>query len=81
MDNINDMQNLYKQLKPEFRKKLNENCKQYESVNRIKYTLMSKTLWQELSISDIKDLVLWASLDTRKLTVDGMLYGDNIIKQ
>ena len=80
MDNINDMKNLYKQLKPEFRKQLNENCKQYESVNRIKYTLMSKTLWQDLSVSDIKDLVLWANLDTRKLTIDGMLYGDNIIK-
>ena len=75
------MQNLYKQLKPQFRKKLNENCRKYESVNRIKYMLMSKTLWQELSIANIKDLVLWADLDTRKLTIDGMLYGDNIIKQ
>jgi hypothetical protein len=75
------MQNLYKQLKPKFRKKLNENCRKYESVNRIKYMLMSKTLWQELSIANIKDLVLWADLDTRKLTIDGMLYGDNIIKQ
>ena len=75
------MQNLYKQLKPKFRKALNENCKKYESVNRIKYMLMSKTLWQELSIANIKDLVLWANLDTRKLTIDGMLYGDNIIKQ
>ena len=75
------MENLYKQLKPKFRKALNENCKKYESVNRIKYTLMSKTLWQELSIANIKDLVLWANLDTRKLTIDGMLYGDNIIKQ
>ena len=75
------MENLYKQLKPKFRKALNENCKKYESVNRIKYMLMSKTLWQELSIANIKDLVLWANLDTRKLTIDGMLYGDNIIKQ
>ena len=75
------MQNLYKQLKPKFRKALNENCKKYESVNRIKYTLMSKTLWQELSIANIKDLVLWANLDTRKLTIDGMLYGDEIIKK
>ena len=74
------MQNLYKQLKPKFRKALNENCKKYESVSRIKYVLMSKTLWQELSIANIKDLVLWADLDTRKLTIDGMLYGDNIIK-
>jgi len=75
------MQNLYKQLKPKFRKALNENCKKYESVSRIKYTLMSKTLWQELSIANIKDLVLWADLDTRKLTIDGMLYGDEIIKK
>ncbi len=75
------MENLYKQLKPKFRKALNENCKKYESVSRIKYTLMSKTLWQELSIADVKDLVLWADLDTRKLTIDGMLYGDEIIKK
>ncbi len=75
------MENLYKQLKPKFRKALNENCKKYESVSRIKYTLMSKTLWQELSIANIKDLVLWADLDTRKLTIDGMLYGDEIIKK
>ena len=75
------MQNLYKQLKPKFRKALNENCKKYESVSRIKYMLMSKTLWQELSIANIKDLVLWANLDTRKLTIDGMLYGDEITKK
>lgn len=75
------MQNLYKQLKPKFRKALNENCKKYESVSRIKYNLMSKTLWQDLSITDVKDLVLWANLDTRKLTIDGMLYGDEIIKK
>ena len=75
------MENLYKQLKPKFRKALNENCKKYESVSRIKYMLMSKTLWQELSIANIKDLVLWANLDTRKLTIDGMLYGDEIIKK
>ena len=75
------MQNLYKQLKPKFRKALNENCKNYKSVNRIKYNLMSKTQWQDLSITDVKDLVLWANLDTRKLTIDGMLYGDNIIKK
>ena len=75
------MKNLYQQLKPEFKKTLNENVKRYQSVQLIKYTLMSKTLWQELSISDIKDLVLWANLDTRKITIDGMLYGDEIIKK
>ena len=80
MDNTNDMKNLYKQLKPELRKKLNENCKNYESVNRIKYILMSKTMWHELTVDNVKDLLLWADIDNRTISSHGMLYGDNIIE-
>ena len=74
------MQNLYKQLKPKFRKALNENCKKYESVNRIKYTLMSKTMWSQLTVENVKDLMLWAGIDARKMTIDSLCYGENIIK-
>ena len=73
------MRNLYQKLKPQIKKQLNKNCKKYESVNRIKYTLMSKSLWQELSITDLKDLILWTDIDTRSITIKGMLYGENII--
>ena len=73
------MRNLYQKLKPQIKKKLNNSCKKYESVNRIKYTLMSKSLWQELSITDLKDLILWTDIDTRSITINGMLYGENII--
>jgi len=73
------MKNLYQKLKPKIKKQLNSNCKKYESVNRIKYTLMSKSLWQELSITDLKDLILWTDIDTRSITINGMLYGENII--
>ncbi len=73
------MRNLYQKLKPQIKKKLNNSCKKYESVNRIKYTLMSKSLWQELSITDLKDLILWTDIDTRSITINGILYGENII--
>ena len=74
------MKNLYQQLKPEFKKALNENVKRYQSVQLIKYTLMSKTLWSQLSVENVKDLMLWAGIDSRKLTIDGLIYGENIIK-
>jgi len=73
------MRNLYQKLKPQIKKKLNNSCKKYESVNRIKYTLMSKSLWQDLSVTDVKDLILWSDIDTRSITINGMLYGENII--
>ena len=74
------MKNLYQQLKPEFKKTLNENVKRYQSVQIIKYTLMSKTMWSQLSVENVKDLMLWAGIDSRKLTIDGLIYGENIIK-
>ena len=68
------MKNLYQQLKPEFKKTLNENVKRYQSVQLIKYTLMSKTMWSQLTIENVKDLMLWAGIDSRKMTIDGLCY-------
>ena len=73
------MQNLYEQLKPKIRKELNESAKKYDSVSRIKYTLMSKTLWSELKVSTVKDLILFSSIDANNLGINAMLYGSNII--
>lgn len=74
------MKSLYKQLKPEFKKRLNENVKRYQSVQIIKYTLMSKTMWSQLTVENVKDLMLWADIDSRKMTIDSLVYGENIIK-
>ena len=81
MDNINDMTNLYKLLKPKFKKALNSNCRKYDSAQRVKYVLMSKTMWSELTITEAKNLLLWADMDNKQLSVNDLLYGDNIIKQ
>ena len=74
------MKNLYQQLQPKYKKTLNENVKRYQSVQLIKYTLMSKTMWSQLTVENVKDLMLWAGIDSRKLTIDGLVYGENIIK-
>ena len=74
------MKSLYKQLKHEFKKRLNENVKRYQSVQIIKYTLMSKTMWSQLTVENVKDLMLWADIDSRKMTIDSLVYGENIIK-
>ena len=73
------MKNLYEKLKPKFRKQLDENVKKYDSVSRIKYTLMSKILWQELTVSQVSDLITYTNLHSYNMSPYDFLYGDNIL--
>ena len=73
------MKNLYEKLKPKFRKQLDENVEKYDSVNRIKYTLMSKVLWQELTVSQVSDLITYTNLHSYNMSPYDFLYGDNIL--
>ena len=75
------MTNLYKLLKPKFKKALNSNCRKYDSAKRVKYVLMSKTLWSELTITEIKNLFLWTDVSNNQLNIYDLLYGETIIKQ
>ena len=75
------MNNLYKLLKPKFKKALNSNCRKYDSAQRVKYVLMSKTMWSELTITEAKNLLLWTDLSSNQITIDDLLYCDNILKQ
>lgn len=74
------MTNIYEQLKPAIQEQLNKSSEKYESVNTIKYTLMSKTLWSDLKISTIKDLILFTDINKSDLGINSMLYGTNILK-
>jgi len=75
------MTNLYKLLKPQYKKVLNANCRKYDSAQRVKYTLLSKTSWSDLTITEFKNMMLWTDISTGNLSVHDLLYGDNIIKQ
>jgi hypothetical protein len=74
------MTNIYEQLKPAIQEQLNKSSEKYESVNTIKYTLMSKTMWSDLKISTIKDLILFTYINKSDLGINSMLYGTNILK-
>ena len=74
------MTNIYEQLKPAIQEQLNKSSEKYESVTTIKYTLMSKTIWSDLKISTIKDLILFTDINKSDLGINSMLYGTNILK-
>ncbi len=75
------MKNLYEKLKPKFRKQLDESIKKYDSVSRIKYTLMSKVIWQELTVSQVSDLITYTNLHSYNMSPYDFLYGDNILNK
>ena len=74
------MTNIFEQLKPAIQEQLNKSSEKYESVTTIKYTLMSKTMWSDLKISTIKDLILFTDINKSDLGINSMLYGTNILK-
>tara|TARA_R110001592_G_scaffold169337_3_gene405822 strand:+ start:216 stop:443 length:228 start_codon:yes stop_codon:yes gene_type:complete len=70
---------LYQKLLPEFKVNLNASARKYSSAKRLKYRLMGKIAWYELSIEDVRSLQTWADIYDR--TVESVLYGDNIINK
>lgn len=70
---------IYDNLKPEFKAELNINARKYSSAKRLKYTLMSKTSWQDLAISELSSMTTYCDIYTFKLSAQDILYGNNII--
>ena len=76
--------NLFQQLLPEVKTELNESAKRYNSAKRLKYVLMSKDLWCELGVDQLRDLTTYANPDTTSVdryTYDAMLFGNGYIKK
>jgi len=75
------MQTLYERLKDEFKSELENSTLKYDSAKRIKYTLMSKNLWQELTINELSELITYTNQSTYKISPYGFMYGDNILNE
>ena len=71
---------IYDNLKPEYKTELNINARKYSSAKRLKYTLMSKTSWQNLSISELSSMTTYCDISYLGLAPNDILYGHNIIK-
>jgi hypothetical protein len=70
---------IYDKLKPEFKAELNVNARKYSSAKRLKYTLMSKTLWQDLTLSEVSTMTTYCDIYTYKLSGQDIMYGESIL--
>ena len=72
---------IYDRLEPGFKSSLQQNARKYSSAKRLKYTLMSKTSWYDLTISDISDMTVFCNMQTYKLSATDVMYGNSIINK
>ena len=73
------LKTIYDRLEPVFKSSQQKNARQYSSAKRLKYTLMSKTSWYDLTISDISDMTVFCNMQTYKLSATDVMYGNSII--
>jgi len=70
---------IYDRLKPGFKSSLQKNARQYSSAKRLKYVLMSKTSWYDLTVSQVSDISVYCDIPTYSLSAQDLLYGNSII--
>jgi hypothetical protein len=70
---------VYDKLLPDVKTELQSSARKYNSAKRLKYTLMSKTMWHELTIDEMRDLMTYGNLTTYKLDSYSFMYGEKII--
>ncbi len=73
------LKTIYDRLEPGFKSSLQKNARKYSSAKRLKYTLMSKTSWYALTISDVSDMTVFCNMQTYKLSATDFMYGNSII--
>jgi len=78
---MSKIKSIYDMLNSNVKVELQSSMKNYDSAKLLKYTLMSKTVWSELSIRDINDLMTYGNISSTQMSPYSFLYGDNIIKQ
>jgi hypothetical protein len=71
---------IYDELKPEYKTELNANARKYSSAKRLKYTLMSKTIWQELTMSEVSTMTTYCDVLTYKFSAQDIMYGKAFLK-
>ena len=75
------LKTIYDKLKPELKTKLQTNARKYSSAKRLKYALMSKTSWYDLTVSQLSDISVYCDIPTYTLSAQDIMYGDSIINK
>ena len=66
---------IYQKLKPNVKAALNKSARNYDSAKKLKYKLMSSSLYHELTLAEISSLMCYANLYTYEANSADVLYG------
>ena len=69
------LKSIYQRLVEPVKSELQASARQYDSAKRLKYKLMSSTMWHELTISEISSLMTYSSLYTNEISASDIMYG------
>jgi hypothetical protein len=78
MDN-NNMNNVYEQLKQEYKNELEESSTKYSTAKRLKYVLLSKSRWSSLTVDNVQDLITYTGESAYKVSAHDFMYGDKFL--
>jgi len=78
---MSKIKTIYDRLKPDLKSSLQKNARQYSSAKRLKYVLMSKTSWYDLTISQLSDISVYCDIKTYNLSAQDLIYGETIINK
>jgi len=76
---MSKMKSIYDLLQPKIKSELQDSARKYSSAKRLKYKLMSSTIWYDLSVSDISSLLSYSGLYASDVTAKDVMYGDKFL--
>jgi hypothetical protein len=78
---MSKIKTVYDNLLPDVKTALQASARKYSTAKRLKYTLMSKLMWNELTIDEMRELITYSDLQSWNLNSYAFMYGENIIER
>tara|TARA_R100000935_G_C2735596_1_gene123769 strand:+ start:243 stop:482 length:240 start_codon:yes stop_codon:yes gene_type:complete len=76
---MSKIKTVYDELLPDVKKQLQASAREYSSAKRLKYVLMTKYMWCNLTIDEMRDLFTYTDLKSWQLDPNSFMYGDKIL--
>ena len=76
---MSKIKSIYDLLQPNIKSELQASARNYDSAKRLKYKLMSSTLWSDLTLSDVSSLLSYSGLYTSDVTAKDIMYGGRML--
>ena len=74
------MNNVWKQLKPNYQLKIRLAAHKYTSAKRLKYKLMASDGWYDLQLDTIRSILMFTDKHSFDVTGTDIMYGTEFLK-